>query len=178
MPFRERREAPTRVFSSRGILWRLTIGPTVQDRTQSLHVENGCHFRVLSEALHFFRNVISRPCQPRVPVSSLGAVFLLVKHDIRQPSFHGPSDQPAVTAFAQILIPWNPEAKLNHPPIARRCPNIEAKPGSQLCIPVGRLPIISQTNDSIQPPIAKERRVEGYIFARRSIDYSTSNGKL
>jgi hypothetical protein len=81
-------------------------------------------------------------------------------------------------AFAQILIPWDAKAKLNHPPIARWRPNIETKPGSQLSVPVGRLPITSQTKDSIQPPIARKRRVEGHIFASRSIDYSILSGKL
>src|SRR5262249_35688262 len=101
------------------------------------------HLRVLSEALHLLGNVISRPRQPQVPVSGLGAAFLLIEYDIRQPSVHGPPDQPAVTAVVQILILWNPDAKLNDPPIASRRPNIKAKFGSHFCIQVGRLAITS-----------------------------------
>src|SRR5262249_20327141 len=56
--------------------------------------------------------MISLPSQPRKPVSSLGAKFLLVEYGIRQPSFHRPPDQPTVAASAQILILWNPDAEL------------------------------------------------------------------
>src|SRR6187200_1087649 len=80
-------------------------------------------------------------------------------------------------AFPQILLLRNPDAKLNHPSVARRRPDIEAKPGSHLCIPVARL-TISQMIDSIVRPIANGRRVERRFFARRSIDYLASSGKL
>src|SRR5437660_860409 len=107
----------------RGILWRLTIRPTVQDRIKSLHIEDVCHFGVPSQTPYLFRNVMSRARQPREPVSSLGTGFLLVEHGIWQPSFHGAPDQPAVAAFVQILILWNPNTKFEQAPIARRRPN-------------------------------------------------------
>ena len=162
----------------RTILWRLTIRPIVQDRSQSLQIDNRCHVGVLSEALHLFRNVISLSRQPWEPVSGLSPAFLVVEYDIRQPSFHGPPDQPAVTTFAQILILWNPDAKLDQPPIKGRRPNIDAEFGSHLRKPVGRLTITVEVIDSTQPAIARRRRVEGQIFAGRSIDDPASSGKL
>src|SRR5262249_46352548 len=162
----------------RCILCRLTIGPIVQDRAQSWHIEYGRHFGVCSEALHLFGNMISLPRQPREPVSGLGAKFRLVEYDIRQPSFHRPPDQPAVTASVQILILWNPDAKLNQPPIKRRCPNIDFEPSPQLCKPVTRLTIIAKIVDSSKPPITSGRRVERQVFLCRPIDYAASSGKF
>src|SRR6476620_4285822 len=88
----------------RGILGRLMIRPVVQGRLQPLHIENGFHFGVLSEALHLFRNMISLPRQPGVPVSGLSAALLLVEYYWRKPTFQGSPDQPTITPSAQILI--------------------------------------------------------------------------
>src|SRR5262249_55089724 len=122
--------------------------------------------------------MVSRPRQPQEPVSGLSAAFLLVEYDLRQPAVHGPPDQPAVTAIAQILILWNREAKLKNPPIIRRYPNVQVKPGSHLCPEICHLATISERVDSIHFRIAKGRRVEGRISASRSIDYPTSSSKL
>src|SRR5262245_56886148 len=62
----------------RGILGRLTVGPTIQDRIQPLHIQNGRDLGVLSKALHLLRNSISLPRQSWVPVSGLSSEPLLI----------------------------------------------------------------------------------------------------
>jgi hypothetical protein len=154
------------------------IGPIIQESIQSLHIENGRHLGVLGEALHLLRNLISLPRQSWVPVSGLSSVPLLIKYDIRQPPFHGTPDQPAILAFAQILIFWNPKAKFNQRPMKCRGSIIDTEPRSYLRIPVGRLIINSELTDSAQPHIARQRRVKALIFPGRPIAHLGRRRKL
>jgi hypothetical protein len=162
----------------RRILRGLLIGPVVQNRIESLHIENGCYLRVLSEALALIGNTIARPRKSRVPVSSLSTEFYLAEYGLRQAPVHSTPNQPTVTAIAQVLTLWNPEAKLNQPPVARRWPKIEAEFGPHRSMPVSQLIITSQTLGLTHPEIASGHNVERDKFASRPLDHPISSGEV
>ena len=126
----------------------------------------------------FSAMLIPFSCQPWIPVNGLTPVFRFVKYSIRQPAFHGSSDQPAVTALAQILIFWDPDAELDNSPVKGRGPNIDAETGSQLRKPVSHLTVTLEVMDSSQPVITRRRSIERHMLAGCSSHDPALSGKL
>src|SRR5262249_43287749 len=114
----------------------------------------------------------------REPVRGLVSPFPVIEHDIWQPCFHSPPDQPALTAVAQILILGNPEAKLKQTPVKCWGAQINAKVSPHVGKPVGCVTITVQVHNSGQSAVAIRLSVESQKFPCRSINNPASLSKF